>query len=599
MDRKDLPLLVAIGLHAPITFAQNYAELDINDVRARFHSHGLISEDLQNNGPVFEVPAGDGAHTLYSAGLWIGGITSDSQLRIAAQMYEALGAGDFYPGPLTIDGSASITPEVSQQYDQVWSVLRSDIDQHLAWIACLSDPNCDIEAEFPNGYIMPASFLNWPALGDVEAGQDLYLAPFIDFDGDGNYDPFSGDYPCVPGDQALYAIFNDAAGPHVLTGSPPIGLEIHMMPFAYHTGDPAIDQTVFVHYRIINRGTLTLTGTRIGMFQDFDIGCANDDYVGTDAKRNLTYGLNSDNFDEDCLGSAGYGEKPPTFGSVILKGPLMDADATDNLQQNTIPAWNGTGFGDGPIDNERGGLAYSHHFYREGDPAVLDPYTGIDFYNALSGIWKDNIPQSYGGTGYSVDPNAVPARFVFPGDSDPLGVGTGGVVLPPWTEESAGNTAYDPRIVSAMAPFTLEPGMVQEILMAFIYARSPLGEPHSSVDALRSRADSVRAFAANIPGIMAPGSLCDQLPTGVLEVIAEPTPLELFPVPATDRIIVRTGDLKAGTYVRIIDGRGALVMQLGAAGAVTGFDISALPAGLYTVSAADGNAIRIGRFVKE
>lgn len=581
-------------------FAQAFGTLEINDVRARFHSHGLISEDLVNQQADFEVPAGGGAHTMYSAGLWIGGITSDGQLRLAAQMYEPLGEGDYYPGPLTTDGNASISPEVSLQYDQVWSVLRSDVDQHLAWIACVSDPDCDVETEFPGGYVVPSSFLNWPAMGDVGAGQAQYLAPFFDYDGDGNYDPFNGDYPCVPGDQALYAIFNDKGGVHLASGALPIGIEVHMMPFAYNTGVPAIDQTVFVHYRIINRGTQTLENTYIGFFQDFDIGCSNDDYVGTDAKRNVTYGLNADNFDENCLGSTGYGEKPPTFGSMILKGSFLDADGMDNPVENMIPNWNGTAFEDGHIDNERSGLAYSHHFYREGaDPATTDPYAPQHFYNAMRGIWKDGTPQSYGGTGYSTDPDAVPARFMFPGDSDPLGVGTGGTVLPPWTEESAGNTAYDPRVLSSMAPFTLEPGMERDILIAFIYARSPIGEPLSSVDALLERADSVRAFAQSIPGIMAPGGQCDQIPMVIVEPTGIPSHLEILPVPAREGIVVRTGEVGSGAQLQVYDSRGALMLTMSTQGLTTNLDISSLPSGLYVVRAFDGRSLHMGRFVKE
>ncbi len=32
-------------------------------------------------------------------------------------------------------------------------------------------------------------------MGNTALGQDFYLAPFLDFDGDGFYDPTLGDYP--------------------------------------------------------------------------------------------------------------------------------------------------------------------------------------------------------------------------------------------------------------------------------------------------------------------------------------------------------------------------------------------------------------------
>ena len=126
------------------------------------------------------------------AGLWMAGSSTDNQLKLAAQLY---GSGsDFFPGPLTIDGSATISDQVSLAYDMVLRIDKSQVDQHVLWYNCLNEPSCDIATLFPNGYTVPQAFINWPANGDVNAGQALYLAPYVDATGDGYYDPYAGDY---------------------------------------------------------------------------------------------------------------------------------------------------------------------------------------------------------------------------------------------------------------------------------------------------------------------------------------------------------------------------------------------------------------------
>ena len=81
--KNRYPLLAAIAaLTVQSSTAQSFGELDINDVRARFYSHGLIGHDIAGSSAAFEVPQNGGAHPLYSAGLWIGGITTDNQLKL-------------------------------------------------------------------------------------------------------------------------------------------------------------------------------------------------------------------------------------------------------------------------------------------------------------------------------------------------------------------------------------------------------------------------------------------------------------------------------------------------------------------------------------
>lgn len=593
---RALLLLSSVAICAQPCAAQAIATLQANDVRMVVHSNGFIGQGIGLQEPGFVVPADAGTSTLYASGLWLGGTTSAGQARAAAHLYDD--DIDFFPGPLTIDGSASITPETSLAYDQLWTVTAEEIDLHHLYFECLAEPGC-IDATFPDGYVIPNSILNWPAHGDFSAGQDIYLAPFYDHDSDGTYDPTSGDHPCIFGDQALFTIFNDKRGAHQLTGTPGIGVEVHMMPFAY-TGNGALDQTVFVHYKLINRGTQTLTGFRIGNFADLDIGCPDDDRIGTDLGRNMVYVHNGDAIDESgCQGAVGYGAQPPAFGMVVLKGPRMDADGADNIDDPAMPAFNGMGYDDGFIDNERHGLSASAYFQRDGVTAMTDPTIGGHFTGYLRNIWKDGLPFSFGGNGHNTAGPLTLTTVVFPGSTDPQGLGTGGVPQAEWSEVSAANPPGDRRGLAIIGPITLEPGAEHDILIAYVFARTTTGGALASVTALQERVDSIADFARTVPGLLE-GTACDgDATSGIHDIRPDQRELIMFPVPATNMLTVRTNDLRAGAALSVFDARGALVASIPTTGPTTTIDLTTFASGLYTVQAIAGKTKHNGRFMKE
>lgn len=580
--------------------AQAYGELSIGDVRARFHAHGLIGSNLANQTAAFEVPMGGGVHALYSAGLWVAGLSSDSQLKLAAMQYESGTESDYYTGPLTVDGLATTNAAMMAAYNQVFSVTSEEVAQHLAYHACLADPNCDPTTTFP-GYQTPLSITNWPAVnGDPDFA--TYQAPFIDYNLDGNYNPADGDAPCILGDQALYFVFNDKGGPHQLTGSQPIGIEVQTMAFAYDSGDSYLDQTVFVHYHLINRGAQTLFDARIGMFNDFDLGCGDDDFVGTDAARNLTYVYNGDEMDQACLGAAGYGAQPPAFGMAIIKGPYRDDNAVDQEDPNELPDWNGTGFGDGVVDNEKHGLSSAMHMYRQGDPCCTDPASAAHYYNYLRGIWKDGIPLAYGANGYPVTPTPTSCLFSFPGDSDPDGVGIpDGSLVTPWSDMYT-PVSPDRRTIVSMGPLTLEPGAHHDLLLAYVYARAETGGALASVQALQSRVDSVTAFAQTLPlwnnmrEVFQDGCQ-EQIEQGMTDITE--SSLRLYPVPASTSVQLDATKELVGATLTLRDATGRVILQRRVLPDRNTIDVSRLAPGLYTCEALSRNARFTGRLVKE
>jgi hypothetical protein len=153
--------------------AASYTFLNLNNVRARINTGGDMWWDLSGE-PVYEIPRGSRKHSMFSASLWIGGVDVNGQLKLAALRYRQVG-NDYWPGPLTTDGSASIDPETCIEYDKHFVINRSDVEEFLAWRA-----NPEL---FPD-YRIPRSIFEYPAHGNTAKGQARYLAPFFDADGD-------------------------------------------------------------------------------------------------------------------------------------------------------------------------------------------------------------------------------------------------------------------------------------------------------------------------------------------------------------------------------------------------------------------------------
>ena len=319
------------------------AELDIGNVRANILGGGDMWWNLTD--ARYEVPIDEGVHSLFAGSLWIGGMDNQSNLKIAAMTYRQTGS-DFYPGPLNADTESgnygTITDSDCNDYNQHWVVTKSDVEAYVTYMDCVTNPECDETSMFPN-YEIPEVISNWPASHFDFDGTNEYLAPFIDVDGDGEYN--NSDYPgydldaegdCTAndylfGDQSIWWVFNDAGNYHGETGGTAIGLEIQAQAFAYKTNDELSDMT-FYSYKIINRSTETLNDTYFGQWVDPDVGNYVDDYVGCDVDLGLGYCYNGDDNDEGSQGvSAGYGENPPAIGVDFFRGPLADEnDGIDN-----------------------------------------------------------------------------------------------------------------------------------------------------------------------------------------------------------------------------------------------------------------------------
>jgi hypothetical protein len=443
----------------------NYQYLDINNVRTLCYSYGngWFLENAE-----YEIPKGSGMTSMFSFSLWIGGIDVNNNLKLAAYRYGQGADGgashaenDFWPGPLNVDGTASVSPETCATYDKLFKMTRAEVQEFLAWR--------ETPGDYPN-YTIPKTIVDWPAHGNKAKGQAYYLAPFMDVDGDGTYEPKNGDFPyydfnndlcpkkrksqnedtiivkgkirnggisdtlgilvdqVLKGDQTLWSVYNDKGNYHSETKGEPIGMEIRAQYFGFATNDE-INNMTFYSYELINRSVYTLTGTYFSQWVDPDLGYANDDFVGCDVNRGLGYCYNGTPIDGTGQSFA-YGAHPPAVGVDFFQGPYMDADGYDN------PSYKGNGY-DGPTFNGScnivswdSSLRAMTFKYRTGNGGYRDStanfwvaaegINGINFGDGIIdnerfGMRKFVYHDNTGGTSgdYMTDPDYAPEYYLF------------------------------------------------------------------------------------------------------------------------------------------------------------------------------------------
>ena len=424
--------LMAMAQMPPIS------HLEVNNVRPTILGDGTCyyrnswnaNADNPKSCLTWEVPDGSGKETIFQHSLWFGGLDLNGSLHLSAMRYGERGR-DYWMGPLRID-DASIDLMASLKYHHVWSLTRSEIDH---FIANHNNPN----------YQVPEDILTWPAHGDL--GYAYRLAPFVDVNGDGHYDPVDGDYPDIKGDQCLFFIFNDSYGDHSESGGAKIGLEVHGMVYAFDgSDDEALNNTVFVNYKFFNRSSNDYNNVYVGLWNDWAIGYGNDDFVGCDVDRGSCFGYNGTPVDGNGEPWA-YGSNPPAQICTVLSGP-------DDL-----------GLG-----------GFVSHDTSDGGTGC--PRNAVEYYNLLRGFWRDGNAIQYGGSGYPNHPNTVgpECRYMFPSDTDPDNIGTGWVAPNGgyntngvyWTEEHEGNIPGNRMGLASVGPFNFPAGSMKEMDFAML-----------------------------------------------------------------------------------------------------------------------------------
>ncbi|MDP8204824.1 MAG: Ig-like domain-containing protein [Candidatus Tenebribacter mawsonii] len=574
----------------------SYDSLDINNINAGIHSDGflfssydeVIDYDISNYKPHFEYPKGSGKHSIFSNSLWIGGIDQNDSLHLAAQRYKQDGY-DYQFGPISNNYD---NLEFFTKWSRLWKVNKEDISYHR-------------NNYWKEDYEPVDAIITWPGNGDVSNGQAEQLAPYFDSNENGIYEPLSGDYPLIRGDQSVLFIFNDDRI-HTETMGGSLEVEVHGMAYGFDEPEnELLNNTVFVHYDIYNRSENTYYNTYFGTWTDIDLGYAQDDYVGCNVELGSYYGYNGRLVDGNGEPEA-YGANPPAQSVTIVSGPFMDEDNTDNPDGGCDNSINGLNFGDGIIDNERLGMTgFVYHNNNSG--ALGDPNIAPQYYNYMNGFWKDNTSIMYGGTGHVTSSGTVgpECSFMFPGDSDPCNWGTDGV-LPNdgynqegkyWTEETGDNGLPNPpedrRGLGVTGPFTFDPGERQELELAFSVGQGEDG-PYSSTEQLFENLTNLFQLVED-GQIIIPS---DQL--SVEEQESNKVNLKVYPNPAKEFVSVKIdGNIYEKLNYQIYNNLGKLVVSGEIfANIKNTIDIQNFELGLYIIKIQNQGVVFSGRFIK-
>jgi hypothetical protein len=491
---------VAAGSVGDCDPTQTQTDLDIGNVRATLLVGGDMWWDLKS--AKYEVPKvtnpSDKRFSIFAGSLWIGGIDGTGQLKVAAQTYRQTG-NDFFAGAVdTVN--LSIGKADCKKWDRHYKINKSDVQNFVK-----------------NG-VRNSTIDSWPGNGDPSLNEARFLAPFYDANQNGKYEPDNLDeYPkfnltnvplcdknLLKGDQAIWWVFNDLGNGHSESKGVAIGLEIQAQAFAFSTSsDDPIGTCTFYQYKIINRSSTKIDSTFFGQWVDSDLGYAFDDYVGCDVTRGLGYTYNGEANDP---GPTGYGLNPPALGVDFFEGPYANiGDGKDNDRDGCVDCT----FKDSagvrksiPDTRLKEQIIMSKFVYYNNDATVQgNPDKAKDYYNYLNGVWRDNVRFTYGGNGKGGGNGATGTQcdFMFPGDSDPVGFGTGGTPTNPkpralWTEGTAGNVPFDRRFIQSAGPFTLQPGGINYITTGVVWSRASSGGPLASVAELRSTDDNAQAL---------------------------------------------------------------------------------------------------------
>jgi hypothetical protein len=591
----SFPMLAKGRIFVNVIKQPYYDSLQINNINAGVHANGSLFSKfmhlpvptitgLGEMGPHFRFPANAKTNTIFAGSNWVGGFSQSGELHFAGNRYTNE-SFDFQAGPISDDYDTTHY----LKYGRTWKVSKTEIDYHRL-------------NYWQQGYQPVEAILAWPGNGNPALGEAAQLAPYADLNNDGIYNCLDGDYPLIRGDQTIFFMYNDDT-PRPEGDTYPMEIEIHGMVYGFDApSDTALFNTVFVHYDLINRSTNSYNDCHLGIFTDLDIGLATDDYIASDVTRGSYYGYNGKEIDGNGQYFA-YGDNPPAQSVTILAGPYKNDDGLDNPAGGCDESINGLNFGNDIIDDERLGLTTFSYFrpYFSGAYIEYPELTAMHFYNFMKGIWNDDTRFMYGGNAHAEMGAVGPeCNFMFPGNSDPLNWGTN-CVFPEggynqgtkfWTEEETRNKEGDRRGLGGIGPFSLSPGQVHEVEVAYCTGQGNSG-PASSVDQLLRNIDSL-LFKVAHNGLIVPNSALSIKPDESIESF------RIYPNPASTFITLQGIPLNQQTEYAIYSMVGSRVASGKLlTGNQTTIDIRNLTRGLYILKLTTGKSVLTGKFIRE
>jgi hypothetical protein len=511
-------------------------------VKARIRSKGaLVSE--------FRIPDATGDSSVLAIQdllLWIGGVDPAKNLVLTLQNGNS-SLNDFTGGFKGVLGSAG-----------VWKVTKAQIKAHLADLA-------------DNGVIdnpIPAIF-SWPAKGNPFSLQYngfavdtvSYTVPFTVYPTDNPYRPDLGDYP------EMFNYYNNDKQPDEMVYVPFYEKSFHNPGFAfqgyalfytfYCDETPFLDNAVFGYVKLHMGAQLRRDSAIASFVVNGDVGNPLDDYMGVQQDNNVVYFYNKNSHD------AVLGDNPPIVAFKLNYG-IQDTFGLPTLVNTVIRFDTASGIPQG----------------------MRQPVTPGEYYNYITGTWRDGFPLTVGGTGYNPGyPNTPHADIIYPGDPGNSSE---------WSEIGAANQPGDRRAVVSHKPVTMLPGW--DYTMSFTLERIPGGA--SLVNQLQTLNDYSFTqgqffFGDYFPQGSNPFDTISCFTTTATRIQPDAIPLQIFPNPATGYFQVDfQGETIHNPELHDLTGRRvSFTSQATAEGLLIRTDL--LPAGVYWFSAVNAAGRRL------
>lgn len=506
------------------------AELNINNVRALLMNGGDFWWDGVGV-PRYEYPKGSSRYALFAGAMWLSALDANGNILTSAMKYRTDGY-DFYSGPIN-SSTGTVTSSSCSVFNHFWEVRRYTIQNHLDKVT--------LGVPVPLSQI-DNSILNWPAKGNSHftaySIQDD-LAPFVDFNNNGIYDPENGDYPDIKGDQAIFWVINDIGGAHTNSNGTPIGVEIQFLAYAYYDQTSALNEATFYDIKVIKKTPGNASDFYLGLFVDPDLGNPQDDFIGCDTSTNTGYVYNGDSFDEDYAGRPGYAQNIPIISTTFL-----------NKKMN------------------------SFSYFTSALDATGDPSLPVEYRNYLRGMWKDGSAKTIGGIGYG---GTISTSYTYYDNPS--------LPSPAWSEISNSNVPGDRRYIQSCGPYSLN--SMESFDLSFVTIAHPvMGSTDVSISVLPTIAQISQLYSDSL----ANGNTYD-FPLGVNSV--DKHSINIYPNPVTNILTIDLNGLDA-KKIRITDLNGRVV-YLGRDNQTSQFlrvDMSIFENGFYLLSVEINNERR-------
>ncbi len=568
MSKKLLRSLAAASFLGGQVLAQNPCDLAISvqlsapDLTTTIKSNGSLFNAADGQNSHFQpfLSSGNQASAIFNAELWIAGLDPGFNLKGSFQQYPGNKTTGYLPGFLD---AATGLPQDCANWNRLFKTTGADIAAHRA------DWADDGAVQNP----LP-SILGWPGRGNqqFEAQNGFPMpaanngfAPFWDENQNGTYEPLEGDFPCVwlRGHEPFvpfemtWNVFNDV----VTNLIKPFFNEIQLTAWTLDCDKPEYRNAVFTSHKIIHRGTEKVDSVSLGLFVDFDLGCYEDDFIGSLPAEHTFFAYNADaidgSFGNQCAGGvATFSGAPPVQAVTFLSKTSPDPDP---------------GFFENKLDRF---IGWSNQ--------NVDATTPGGVYETLNGRWSDGSP-IVPNTATGFDPSAsASTNWIFPGDiADPTA----------WSMNNFSVPLADRRALGATNGGAFWPGQVIEFNAAWTTSGGGASIVENYETMKKTVAELQKDSKNNALG------QCSAITTATAEADSA-AKIRLSPNPATDVLWVDLGGFEA-ERAEIFDAKGQLLETVFCKNEKgLRLAVGQIPAGVYALKIAGERGAAVKKFVR-